>query len=633
MKSKRPRGTTSPAFELLCQARSLAYAEPNEHRTVESRLSTRIPRLAVLLKQFKAAAPGDVGNSESGLLATLRLSTGLSAASPALRLLASLDSAYAELFTADRLEGKKTVPEPHQYMAVVLGAPRLPKSCDQCQPATAASLLCTACTKTNPQLAYLRLRSLEASSPALLDLPRLSAAALRAEGPSPAPLGDGPTMRGSDPLGCPAMRQWQAAVRVRVCAWSSFACPDAACAAALLSFCASSPGGLHEVGAGTGYWAAYLRSKGLAVTASDSRPVDATSGPANEYHSRLAPWAPVGRADASVASSAAGAARGVLLLCYPPPPPGACMGLAAVKAFVGAGGDRLALVGEMRGDTGSVGLERHLAEEWVLAAAPLPLPAYADTAACLTLWQRQKASAEIVPTAKKSAAAATSAAPAAIGPTPVRVMLSGQRGEPLLITITSKHSALCIGTGRSSSLLVTATSRSTTAAELTKALGSMGDPRLIFDPAADVTATVGPGLHLPLGEVKAARREAVGALLLALAGGGAGGIGSSVGGSLGGSVGSSSSSGSSGSSNSSSSSITVPPLWPLVCAGCGGAPSHAAPMLRDRLTRAVVACSEGCARLPRTRAALEAALAMRYLPPLDVWESLGASVWRQGTLL
>lgn len=452
-------------------------------------------------------------------------------------------------------------------------------------------------------------------------------------------------MRGQDPLGNDTLRLWQDAVRVRVCAWSSFACPDGACAAALKRFCGART--LHEVGAGTGYWAAFLRSRGLRVTATDSRPVDGP-GPANEYHSRLAAWCPVAQADAAVAAAAAGKEKGVLFLCYPPPPPGACMGLAAVRAFECAGGSMLALVGEVHGDTGSAGLERHLAAGWVLQGAPLWLPAYADTVSCLTLWRlggyattakisAAASTATTTPTASTQSMSATAGVPAAIGGLiPVRAKITGQPGSPLCISLQAKVPPHASGTGQTRSCLAVATSRPTLPADLTRSLGSLGGSAFALQ-AADVEVLLAPGLFVALGEVKAARREAVGALVLAMVE--AGGRDGSEGGE---NKSSSSSRSSISISDSSSSSSSIgEPKWPLACAACGTTPSLSSPQpfLRDRPTRAVVACCEACARHPVCTAALEAALAMRHLPPLRVWEGLGVrgsgagGQWRAGVLL
>jgi len=83
--------------------------------------------------------------------------------------------------------------------------------------------------------------------------------------------------------------------------------------------------------------------------------------------------------------------------------------------------------------------------------------------------------------------------------------------------------------------------------------------------------------------------------------------------------------------------------WPPDCVACGAAQATAGrPFLRDRLTRAVVACGPACARAPAALAALEAELAARHLPPLrhasaaadvafawqDADNALGKLVWR-----
>jgi hypothetical protein len=79
--------------------------------------------------------------------------------------------------------------------------------------------------------------------------------------------------------------------------------------------------------------------------------------------------------------------------------------------------------------------------------------------------------------------------------------------------------------------------------------------------------------------------------------------------------------------------------WPLHCVSCGALPpmvgergaGKASSFVRDRLTRAVVACGPTCARSPAAVAALDAELAARGLPPVaggraDAPEG-GASAW------
>jgi hypothetical protein len=343
------------------------------------------------------------------------------AAVATLRLAALCDDAVAELYIADAgAGGAAGVPPPHAYLATLVA--RGSGACSECAPAAApGGPLCEACAAANPQLAYLRLRHAEAAGP--LALRRLAAAALAAEGAAPGPP-DG-TMRGTDPLGCDTLRVWQAAVRDRVAAWSAFACPDAAAARALAAFA----GGRRvvEVAAGTGFWAWLLAARGVHVEAFDSRPPQLRgaaqpgggAAAANEYHGALPAWARVQPGDAAAVAARHGAGdAAVLLLCYAPP--GGAMALAALRAFAAAGGRRLALVGETRGDTGGPQLERELAAHWVLARAALPLPNYANTVATLTLWERRRdAGAAAAPKAWPLACAGCGALPPAAGAGPL----------------------------------------------------------------------------------------------------------------------------------------------------------------------------------------------------------------------
>ena len=387
------------AYAALRDARALGYSAAGS--PLETPLAAHAARLSRLL--FSTAA------ADSGIAAQMEQAAALlpgigSRPGSALRFVALLDEAYAELFIGDCLAppaSSASLPPPHVHLAALL--PALPAAsglCSECRTSSppAAGLLCRGCAGINPQLAYIRLRDAEAKSP--LELRRLAAASLAAEGAGPGPSGG--TQRGVDPVGCETLRMWQAAVRDRMAAWSAFACPDATAAQALAAFAASDAGGeLLEVGAGTGYWARYLTSMctSMRIAAHDVRPPSTAKGRLNEYHSHLPSWAAVQPGDAAAVAAAAastavraGKPPPALLICYPPPCTSSAgkndMALAALTAFAAAGGRRLALAGEWRGDTGSPALERALCGGWTLEAAPLDLPGYANTCATLTLWRR-----------------------------------------------------------------------------------------------------------------------------------------------------------------------------------------------------------------------------------------------------
>ena len=598
--ASRERDCTFPrAVFALVQARRLFYARPE--LAVEERLTQCMPKLSALVHEFRSATPGELSAKVVSEVEALKpaLCRGGGAARAVLRLGAILDGAYMELFISDQLScGKRDgVPTPNEFLRAALLSPNPTSPCSECATGSAAAgpLLCLSCTSRNPQLAYVRLRSFEASQ---IGLARLTASALTIEGINAGPPSG--TMRFAEPLGCDTLRKWQAAVRERVCAWSSFACPDIVAVRALRDFCRGAV--IHEVGAGTGYWARYLTGHGLHVIATDVQPVDAPrSGRApNEYHSRLSAWFKVAQADASVAAAAAGAAQAVLFLCYPPPTE---MGLLAVRAFERAQGSRLALAGELRGDTGTVALEKLLSANWLLTQS-VALPAYGDTAACLSLWRRKSAQH------KKDGGEEGEQGEGQRGHVRVGVKatIEGRLGQPLTVTLSAGG---CTGRASTQSIIVAAKTRPTSHTELIKALGSLGDTpyRLL---SVEVVAALerecseGQGVYIAVAEVKAARKGALEALTAALP-------------------------------NSSDIATTQhsAPSWPLTCESCGKAPS-AAPMLRDRLTRSIVACNEACARSPATLAALERALADRHLPPLSFWEhrlSKSLQLWRPTVLI
>ena len=246
-------------------------------------------------------------------------------------------------------------------------------------------------------------------------------------------------------------------------------------------------------------------------------------------------------------------------------------------------------------------MERRLAAGWELAREPVPLPAYGDTAAFLTLWRLR-------PKAAGDGDAARSTTTASALPTRVRVEISGRLGEPLAVCITALGGR-GVGTGRTRSALAAAKSRPVSHADVSKAVGTLGGTAFALDPA-HVSVSMADGLFISLAEVKDARRDAVRAFTAATTAAAA------------------------PSQAAVAAAAAAAPEWPLVCAGCGAAPSARTPsMLRDRLTRVVVACGAACARLPTTTALLEKELARRHLPSIQVGGSEEASCWKSVTLL
>lgn len=317
---------------------------------------------------------------------------------PALSLLSTLDSLYMELFTRG-LHGEgggAGLPCPTTYLQALLALgvdsegdtpPALP-----------------AVVKSNPLQAYLQLRAQEGVR---LCLPSLYCRTMgEGEGPTPGPH-EG-TMRGTDPCASQGQREWWDAGRDRVAAWASFACPSDEALHAILAFAAAEGSGtgagrgrIVEVGAGTGYWALQLQQAARAhsmsavrIDAYDKRPPgSAGPGAGNEYHGRMPCWTRVEAGGAREGAEAAGKAGATLLLCYPPPGVDA-MGWAAVQAYGGAGGRRLVLVGEWRGDTGSARMEAEIHAGWELVQL-IQLPNWPHTVANVTLWRPKGAPSSV----------------------------------------------------------------------------------------------------------------------------------------------------------------------------------------------------------------------------------------------
>ena len=303
-----------------------------------------------------------------------------------LQLISSLDMIYGELLVV-ALDRGVHLPDPRLYLESLSGqVSNCERSVKKC-PGTASSIDRES-SDYNPLLRYLELRALEAVA---LNIPALMKAAVDQEGLCTGP--DEGTMRGTEPLSCSTVRSWWHACRFRVAAWSAFACPNISAITALKAF--STDHGIFEVGAGSGYWALMMRNSGIDVLAYDKQPPSTLSSKSsnqmqvqqskkimsNEYHGRFSAWSEVLSGDASSPFNT----NRVLFLCYPPP-----NSPMAVRALQGYKGSRVAYVGEMQGDTGTLDFESRLRTQWELVSEPISLPNFSDTCYSLTLWERRK---------------------------------------------------------------------------------------------------------------------------------------------------------------------------------------------------------------------------------------------------
>ena len=105
-----------------------------------------------------------------------------------------------------------------------------------------------------------------------------------------------------------ATRSGDPAAEASVLRAYGFAVPTAA---ALDEIVRRSPGGVIEVGAGTGYWAACVADRGVDVVAVDLHP---PPDPSNRWFAGVEPWFPVGRGDEQAVVEHAGRS---LLLVWP----------------------------------------------------------------------------------------------------------------------------------------------------------------------------------------------------------------------------------------------------------------------------------------------------------------------------
>jgi hypothetical protein len=138
-------------------------------------------------------------------------------------------------------------------------------------------------------------------------------------------------------------------------------------------------GPVLEVGAGTGYWAAMLRDRGVDVHPTDAEP-PGTGG--NSYHREGRTWLDVQRAGAVAAVQAR--PRRSLLICWPPPDDDTA-GYAALRAYsrdtvlyIGGGAD---------GPTGTARLHRELNLNWTVTDE-LALPSWPGIPDRFTVWRR-----------------------------------------------------------------------------------------------------------------------------------------------------------------------------------------------------------------------------------------------------
>jgi hypothetical protein len=138
-------------------------------------------------------------------------------------------------------------------------------------------------------------------------------------------------------------------------------------------------GPILEVGAGTGYWAALLRARGVEVRATDAAPPDRSD---NAYHHTDRAWSRVERMSAV---RAVRTYRGTLLMCWPPPEDDAA-GYAALRAYRGE--VLLYVGGNVNGPTGTVCLHRELELNWTVTDE-VALPSWPGIPDRLTVWRRK----------------------------------------------------------------------------------------------------------------------------------------------------------------------------------------------------------------------------------------------------
>lgn len=136
---------------------------------------------------------------------------------------------------------------------------------------------------------------------------------------------------------------------------------------------------LIELGAGTGYWAALLRARGVDILAYDRAPAD--GGENNHWHSGHPPFSEVRRGGVEVLAQHPGRS---LFLCWPPYR--SPMAYQALRAYAG---QTLIYIGEgEHGCTATPGFFRLLVRDWKQVAS-LSLPNWPGIHDRLSVWRRQ----------------------------------------------------------------------------------------------------------------------------------------------------------------------------------------------------------------------------------------------------
>ncbi|KAF4730647.1 hypothetical protein FOZ63_007012, partial [Perkinsus olseni] len=140
------------------------------------------------------------------------------------------------------------------------------------------------------------------------------------------------------------------------------------------------PGGVVEVGSGTGYWAKLLRDRRVEVLALDKNPPDHQ---ANAYHGRCRPHTEVKKGNATDLESLSPMEYPKLMLCYPPP-----QEHMAAEAIGNFKGDYVFHIGEWFGDTGSLAMQKALGQSFRMIRRE-PLPNWPSTSYEMTIWKRR----------------------------------------------------------------------------------------------------------------------------------------------------------------------------------------------------------------------------------------------------
>eukprot|EP00730_Choanoeca_flexa_P013762 TRINITY_DN5678_c0_g1_i2.p1 TRINITY_DN5678_c0_g1~~TRINITY_DN5678_c0_g1_i2.p1 ORF type:complete len:573 (+),score=92.69 TRINITY_DN5678_c0_g1_i2:126-1721(+) len=186
------------------------------------------------------------------------------------------------------------------------------------------------------------------------------------------------------PPATPVLQEWWDCCRDWPAHLYAYAVPNDAAMQAMLEHC----GKIIEIGAGTGYWAAYMQASGISTEAFDVRPPsEGGDNAGNEYHGRTETFVKVDRGGVSAVNNTDAK---TLFLCYPPPD--TTMAADCLERFKG---DMVAYVGEWQGATANEAFEKAILTDFELVQR-VELPSFPNQSPFLFIFRRRSSAASSI---------------------------------------------------------------------------------------------------------------------------------------------------------------------------------------------------------------------------------------------